>query len=162
MERMDQDQGASMRSAIAGGDAIGLLTADHERVSEMFDRFDEADEGDRMAIARQICQELKIHAQIEEEIFYPAAREAIDEEELVDEAVEEHAEAKELIAQIEASGSRGSDVEELVQQLREAIEHHVEEEESELFPDVRSAGVDLLGIGTQLSERKQQLMSSGL
>jgi len=162
MEGMDQEPGASMRAAMAGGDAVGLLTGDHERVSDLFDAFDDASTGDKTALARQICQELKIHAQIEEEIFYPAAREAIDEEDLVDDAIEEHAEAKQLIAQIEAVGSRGDELEELVQQLREAIEHHVEEEEAELFPQVRSAGVDLLGLGTQLSERKRQLMSSGL
>ncbi|MCZ8130014.1 MAG: hypothetical protein O9284_01735 [Steroidobacteraceae bacterium] len=126
MERMDQGPGASMRAATAGGDAIGLLIAGHERVSALFERFEAANDADRMMLARQICQELTIHAQIE------------------------------------ASGSRGSDVEDLVQQLREAIEHHVEEEESELFPEVRSAGVDLLGLGTQLAERKRQLTSSGL
>jgi iron-sulfur cluster repair protein YtfE (RIC family) len=165
MEGTDTPQGGTQSSAaamMAGGDALGLLIEDHERVQQLFEEYDGADATRKRALAHLICQELKIHAQIEEEIFYPAARNAIDDEDLVDEAVEEHAEAKQTIAEIEAAGGDAPSVDELIAQLREAIEHHVEEEEDELFPQVRAAGVDLMGIGERLAERKRQLKTSGL
>jgi hemerythrin superfamily protein len=155
-------QGSKSATAMGGDDAPGLLIEDHERVKGLFEQYESAERAQKQAIARQICQELKIHAQIEEEIFYPAARQAIDDEELVDEAVEEHSEAKRMIAAIEAAGGDEGEIESTVLELREAIEHHVEEEEGELFPEVRAAGVDLGPLGEQLAERKRQLKTSGL
>lgn len=164
MERTERPQGGKQdgTAAAMGDEAIGLLIADHERVRELFEQYEGAERAQKQAIARQICQELKVHAQIEEEIFYPAARRAIDDEDLVDEAIEEHAEAKRLIASIEAAGGDEGETETQVLELRDAIDHHVEEEEGELFPQVRAAGVDLSEIGEQLTERKRQLKSSGL
>jgi iron-sulfur cluster repair protein YtfE (RIC family) len=164
MERSDTPQGGTQSSAamLGGSDALGLLIEDHERVQQLFEQYDDADPARKRALAHLICQELKVHAQIEEEIFYPAARNAIDDEDLVDEAVEEHAEAKQTIAELEAAGGDASSVDELVARLRAAIEHHVEEEEDELFPQVRAAGVDLMGVGERLAERKRQLKTSGL
>lgn len=165
MERTDQQQGgvqSSSAAMMAGSDALGLLIEDHERVRQLFEQFEGADRPGKRALAHQICQELKIHAQIEEEIFYPAARQALDDEDLVDEAVEEHAEAKQLIARIEAAGADEAEVETTVLELREAIEHHVDEEEGEMFPQVRSTGVDLVALGGQLADRKRQLKTSGL
>jgi hemerythrin superfamily protein len=147
----------------AGDDALGLLIADHERVQALFERFaQESAPQQKQALAREVCQELKIHAQIEEEIFYPEARRAIDDGELVDEAVQEHAEAKDLIAEIEAAGHDAAEVDGRMHELRSAIEHHVAEEEGELFPQVRAGGVDLLALGERLAERKRQLKTSGL
>jgi iron-sulfur cluster repair protein YtfE (RIC family) len=166
MERSDPRPGGtpaeSSAAMMAGGDALGLLIEDHERVRQLFEQFDDADRPQKRALAHQICQELKIHAQIEEEIFYPATRQALDDEDLVDEAVEEHAEAKQLIARLEAAGADEAEVEATVLELREAIEHHVDEEEGEMFPQVRAAGVDLLALGEQLADRKRQLKTSGL
>jgi hemerythrin superfamily protein len=163
---MERSEGTSPErgtsAQFGGADALSILKNDHDRVKQLFEEFDGADAPRRNAIARQICQELKVHAQIEEEILYPTARNAIDDADLVDEAVEEHAEAKQLIAQIEASGGDVREVEGRVQDLREAIEHHVEEEETELFPELRSAGLDLAKIGEQLTERKRELKSGGL
>src|SRR4030095_11596121 len=83
-------------------DATQLLRADHRKVQDLFDRFDKARDDDRKAeLAQEICSELKVHRQMEEDIFYPAAREALKDQDLLDEAEVEHASAKELIAQIE-------------------------------------------------------------
>src|ERR1700710_1323492 len=91
-------------------DALALLRADHQMVQELFDKYEKTRSEDRKgAIAEQICKELTVHAQIEEEIFYPAAREAIRQEDLIDEATVEHQSAKDLIAQIEG-GSPGDDL----------------------------------------------------
>lgn len=157
---MPQQGGAS--AGFAGTDALSILKNDHERVKQLFEDYGSADAQRKGAVARLICQELKVHAQIEEEILYPTARNAIEDTDLVDEAVEEHAEAKQLIAQIEAAGNDSSEIDGHVEELREAIEHHVEEEETEMFPELRSAGLDLEKIGAQLAERKRELKSSGL
>jgi len=164
---MERTEGTSPQQGGAGAgfggtDALSILKNDHDRVKQLFEDFDGADTQRKGAIARLICQELKVHAQIEEEILYPTARNAIEDMDLVDEAVEEHAEAKQLIAQIEAAGGDTSEIDGRVAELREAIEHHVEEEETEMFPELRSAGLDLEKIGTQLTERKRELKSGGM
>jgi iron-sulfur cluster repair protein YtfE (RIC family) len=109
----------------------------------------------------KICDELTVHAQIEEEIFYPALRQAVPEAgDVVDEGIEEHQEAKELIAQIRELGSAGDEMDKLISQLARAIEHHVKEERDELFPKAKAAaGMDLAAIGLQLKEKQQELMA---
>jgi hemerythrin-like domain-containing protein len=139
-------------------DAIALLKADHEKVQTMFSQFERARGTDRKeALARQICRELVIHTQIEEEIFYPAVRNSLPKsEDLLDEAEVEHASAKQLIAQIEAGGADGK-WEAKVTVLGEYVRHHVEEEQNELFPKVRKSRIDLADLGEQLLARKQEL-----
>jgi hemerythrin superfamily protein len=141
--------------------AIQLLTEDHRTVEGLFEKFESAG-GDtkKETIARQICLELKVHAMLEEEIFYPALRGKIDDDDL-DEALVEHDGAKMLINEIEA-GSAGDDFfEAKVKVLKEQIEHHVKEEESEsnnLFSQARKADVDLDALGEQMAARKIRLM----
>lgn len=144
-------------------DAIKLLTTDHREVKALFQQYqelvdDDAEDDEKHPIAQQICLLLTVHAQIEEEIFYPAAMEAIDESELVDEATVEHASAKDLIAQLEASDPSDDLFDAKVKVLGEYIEHHVKEEEKQMFPQARKAKLDLNVIGGQLMERKLQLM----
>jgi hemerythrin-like domain-containing protein len=100
-----------------------------------------------------------VHAQIEEEIFYPAAREAMKDQDLLDEAEVEHASAKELIAQIEAMQAGQELFDARVTVLGEYIRHHVKEEQNEIFPKLKKADIDLKGLGAQLAERKQALMN---
>ena len=144
-------------------DAIKLLTSDHREVKAMFQQYQalvdhDADAEKKQAIAQQICMMLTVHAQIEEEIFYPAAQDAIKEPDLVDEATVEHASAKDLIAQIESSEPSDELFDAKVKVLGEYIDHHVKEEESEmLFPQVRKAKLDLDALGAQLQERKGEL-----
>ena len=141
-------------------DAISLLTQDHREVSKLFDAF-EREESDKAETATRVCRMLTVHAMIEEEIFYPAAREALADEgdDLLDEAEVEHASAKELIAQIEAEGQDGDLFEAKVKVLGEYVRHHVKEEESELFPKVKAAELDLNALGKELENRKTALLS---
>jgi hemerythrin-like domain-containing protein len=144
-------------------DAIKLLTADHREVKELFQRYQalvdhEEDDDIKLELAQQICGLLTVHAQIEEEIFYPAAQDAIKEPDLVDEATVEHASAKDLIAQLQSSDPSEDLFDAKVKVLGEYIDHHVKEEESELFPQTRKAKLDLKELGARLLERKEALM----
>jgi len=143
-------------------DAIALLRADHATVQKLFDQFEKArDDARKQKLAQQICMELKIHAAIEEEIFYPATRQALPrEDDLLDEAEVEHASAKELIAQIAAGGPRSELWDAKVTVLGEYIKHHVKEEQNEMFPKVRKTKLDLVALGEQLQSRKDELAAS--
>ncbi|MDB6002695.1 MAG: hemerythrin [Rhizobacter sp.] len=150
-------------STSATPDAIKLLTADHREVKTLFQQYQglvdhEAEDDEKQALAQQICQMLTVHAQIEEELFYPAAQESIKEAELVDEANVEHASAKDLIAQLESSDPSDKLFDAKVKVLGEYIDHHVKEEEGEMFPQARRAKMDLQALGEQLAQRKQALM----
>ena len=148
------------KSKTQSPDALALLKADHDLVQDLFEKFDKAKtEKQKATLAEQICTELTIHAQIEEEIFYPAVREAIGEDDLMDEADIEHAGAKDLIAQIEASAPGEDHFDAKVTVLGEYIKHHVKEEESEMFPKVRKSDLDLKELGAEMSDRKAELQS---
>ena len=147
-----------------GPDAIKLLTEDHREVKALFQQYQEmvdheAEDQEKQEIADQICLMLTVHAQIEEELFYPAAKEAIKEPDLVNEANVEHASAKDLIAQIQESDPSDEMYDAKVKVLGEYIDHHVKEEEGELFPQVRKARLDMTTLAEQLQERKQALMT---
>ena len=151
-------QSSSRKSASRAPDAIALLKADHALVDDLFKKYDKARGDDRKAaLATQICNELKVHTRIEEEIFYPAAREVLREEDLLDEALVEHQGAKDLIAQIE-SGKPGDELYDAkVKVLGEYIKHHVKEEHEEMFPQVRKTRLDLKALGERMQARKTQL-----
>lgn len=148
------------RSMDAPRDAIALLKQDHRTVEALFDEFEDADESEQAGLATRICQMLTVHAQIEEELLYPQAKEAFGEEEdeMVYEAEIEHGSAKELIAKIEASTPEDPEFKPLVKVLSEYVKHHVKEEEKEMFPALKEAEVDLKELGTQLAHRKMELM----
>jgi len=155
-------QAASSRSSSSrrAADAIALLKADHQAVQKLFDQFEKTRSADRKsAIADQICRELTIHTQIEEEILYPAARGVLREEDLIDEATVEHQGAKDLIQQIEG-GKPGDDLfDAKVKVLGEYIKHHVKEEHNEMFPKIRKTKLDLKLVGEQLAARKSELVA---
>src|SRR5579863_3733811 len=145
-------------------DAITLLTADHAEVKKLFKEFEDLKEEDgaeeeKSALVAQICNELKVHAAIEEEIFYPAVRKAIDDSDLMDEALVEHAGAKELIAQLEDMSPDDELYDAKVTVLGEQIQHHVKEEEGQMFPEAKRSKVDTLALGTEMAARKSELMS---
>jgi hemerythrin-like domain-containing protein len=148
----------SRASARSGkSDALKMLKEDHARVKELFDRFEKSNGSSKERIARTICDELKVHAQLEEDLFYPAIREAIDDEELVNEAEVEHGSAKDLIAQIEEASPSDDRFDALVKVLGEYIKHHVKEEEGEIFPEVKRSELDTEELGQQMQEHKQEL-----
>jgi hemerythrin superfamily protein len=145
-------------------DAIALLTEDHKEVKKLFKAYeklvkDEAQGNEKQDLANQICMMLTVHTTIEEEIFYPAAREALSEQNLLDEAVVEHASAKSLIEQIQSMDASDELYDAKVTVLGEYIDHHVKEEETELFPKLKKAKVDLDQLGEQMAERKAELQS---
>jgi len=150
------------RNTDAPRDAIALLKQDHRTVSQLFDEFEKADEEEQAAIAQRVCQLLTVHAQIEEELLYPAAKECFEgdeeNEDLVNEAEVEHGSAKELIAKIEGMSSGDEHFKATVTVLGEYIKHHVKEEESELFPQLKKTELDLKELGGRLAERKFALM----
>ncbi|WP_371765034.1 hemerythrin domain-containing protein [Massilia sp.] len=157
--------GTQSNAMAAGQDAIALLTADHREVAEMFEQFEQL--GDRATASKEklkdkICKALVAHTTIEEEIFYPAVRAANVEEgeDMVDEAIVEHAAAKDLIKQLQEMQPDDDLYDAKVKVLSEQIEHHVKEEEKEMFPKAKKAGLDLLALGQEMALRKQELMST--
>ena len=142
-------------------DAIALLKADHRQVEEWFGEFEKAKDGKRkVALAKQICNALMVHAQIEEEIFYPAAREVEDAESLLNEAEVEHSTAKDLIATLDEMDANEEMFSATFTVLSEYIKHHVKEEEGELFPKVKKSGLDLDALGQELAARAEDLMAT--
>lgn len=141
-------------------DAVELLKQDHREVEALYQEFEQAEDSrEKSQIAWKICTALTVHAEIEEQIFYPAARRAISDQDLLDEATVEHASAKQLIAEIESLTPRDKLFDAKVKVLVEYVKHHVKEEEEELFPKVREAGVDLAALGRRLSQRKLAMLS---
>lgn len=151
------------RARGAKGDAIKLLKADHKDVSGLLEKYENGrlSKDRKMATAKQICMALTVHAQIEEEIFYPAAREASirDCEDLLDEAEVEHGSIKDLVSAVENASPDDDELfDARVKVLGEYVKHHVKEEENELFPKIRKSDMDLEEVGAQLDARKVELM----
>jgi len=138
--------------------ALGLLADDHRAVKKLFKQFQDAkDDAEKSTIAAETCRQLTVHAQIEEEIFYPALRGASDKlDDMLDEAKVEHAVAKDLIARIESGDKEMLEANYTV--LSEYVGHHVEEEENELFPAVIKAKIALGDVAEQLEARKAELL----
>ena len=140
-------------------DALALLRADHNEALEMFEQFEKTRSPDRQsAIAARICKALTVHAQIEEEIFYPALRGALKNQDILDEADVEHAGAKDLIAQIEQGQPGDPHYKAKVIVLGEYVRHHVKEEQGEMFAQAKKTKLDMKAIGEQLLARKTELM----
>lgn len=146
-------------------DACDLLDADHKAVKAMFKEYESLTESrsrstaKKQQLADQICKELTVHATIEEEIFYPAVRQAIKDSDLMNEAMVEHASAKDLIAQIKGMRADDEMFDAKVTVLGEYIDHHVKEERKEMFAKARASKLDLVGLAGQLAQRKQELMA---
>ena len=146
-------------------DACDLLDADHKAVKKMFMEYEELTEASgnnkekKRVLAEKICMELTVHAQIEEEIFYPAVRMAIKDELMMNEAQVEHASVKELISQIQEMNPSDPLFDAKVTVLGEYIDHHVKEERTEMFPKARATKVNLVAMRETLQTRKEELMS---
>ncbi|MES3023416.1 MAG: hemerythrin domain-containing protein [Pseudomonadota bacterium] len=144
-------------------DALELLKADHDKVKSLFREFesmkgsDQDDDERKAELVDEICYELTLHTMIEEEIFYPVVRSAIDNDDMMDEADVEHAGARELISQLEVMYPGDDHFDATVTVLGEEIAHHIEKEEAEMFDAAREAGLDLEDLAEQLLARKEEL-----
>lgn len=156
LPRVAQKIGRDAVAQMVPANAIRLLEQDHREAEAFFDQF-ETDEAHRMELARRICLALTVHAAIEEEIFYPAARQA-GLGELLDEAEVEHAAAKQLIAEIDDAGKKDRLFPAKVKVLGEYVKHHIQEEEGKIFPLLQERELDLIGVGQQLAARRIALL----
>jgi hemerythrin-like domain-containing protein len=137
--------------------AIALLTEDHDYVKKAFRAFEKMDEEDQPALVKQVLQALKVHTRIEEQIFYPAVRKALNDQDLMNEAEVEHDSAKVLIRQLERMKPGDPKFAATFTVLGEYVNHHVKEEESQMFPKARRARVNLKGLGAKLMGQKIKL-----
>ena len=141
-------------------DAISLLVHEHKDVKAMFKQFEtltDRSKASKKKIADRICQTLTMHTKMEEELFYPAIRDVIKDDDFLDEALVEHASAKVLIAEIQEMDPGDDLYDAKVHVLSEQIDHHVREEEDEMFPKVRKTNLDLVELGAKMSARKDNL-----
>lgn len=155
-----QKKSVSPAKAPKAQEAIALLRADHKAVNLLFEQYESARSSTKKkALVSQICTELTVHAQIEEEIFYPQVKAALKDKELIPEATVEHATLKDLIAQIEDVEPDGEMYDAKVKVLSEYVKHHVKEEQNELFPKVKESKLDLYALGEELLQRKEELLA---
>ncbi len=140
-------------------DAIQLLRQDHDEVRKMFEELESADEDRKFELAAEICQALTVHSTIEEEIFYPQVRAAINAEDLMSEAEIEHDSIKQLIERVQTGEVDEIQLTAMMKVMNEYVNHHVNEEQRKIFPRVRRAELDLEAMGRELLERKTELES---
>ena len=149
------------RKAKAAEGAIELLKEQHDKVKKAFKEFEKLDREDtetQQQLVQTVCEDLKLHTTLEEELFYPAVREAIDDEDLLNEAQVEHETAKMLIEQLENMGADDPNYHATFTVLGEYVMHHVKEEETEMFPEVKKSDLDLNELGSRMKQRMQELM----
>jgi Hemerythrin HHE cation binding domain len=138
--------------------AARIIRQDHKKVAGLFKKFDQAKTGAaKKRVINRLAKALDVHAQLEEEIFYPAVRKQLGEEDLLEEAHKEHEEAKEIMTELEAMDGEDERLEPKFSELIECVQHHVEEEEGELLPMVEESTMDLALYGEQMTERKEDL-----
>ena len=142
-------------------EATALLRADHKHVSELFSAYEKTrSTPKKKSLVAQICVELSVHAQVEEEIFYPAVQQALKDRKLVPEATIEHATLKALIAQVEGIEPDGDMFDARVKVLSEYVKHHVKEEQNEMFPKAKNTKLDMVALGMQIARRKSELLGA--
>lgn len=163
-----ESAGRKSRSAKGKTSALTLLEADHLIVAGLFEEYENSkdDEALKTEFAKQICRALTIHGTIEEEIFYPAAVGALEDdeeaEELIEQAETDHGSIEDLVAEIEealGNGEVDDALDDRLKGLSELVQHHVEEEEAELFPAMKKAGLDLDELGEEMRQRKEELQA---
>jgi hemerythrin superfamily protein len=151
----------SRRTTPTPRDAIALLKADHKKVSALFEEFEKTRSANKKkALVAQICQELTVHAALEEEIFYPAVKAALKDKELVPEATVEHASVKDLIAQVQGVEPDGEMYDARVKVMAEFVKHHVKEEQNEMFPKAAKTRLDMVELRDEMLARKEQLLGA--
>jgi hemerythrin-like domain-containing protein len=149
------------KSKAKAAGAMEMLKEDHAKVQKAFKEFEKMDREDSETmkqLVQTVCEDLKVHTTLEEEIFYPAVREAIDDEDIMNEAAVEHETAKMLIDQLENMGPDDPSFHATFTVLGEYVKHHIKEEEAEMFPQAKKTGLDFEDLGQRMKERKQELV----
>ena len=142
-------------------DATAMLRADHKLVSGLFAQYEKTQStSKKKQLVGQICTELSVHAQVEEEIFYPAVKEALHDHELVPEATVEHASLKSLISEVEGVEPDGEMFDAKIKVLSEYVKHHVKEEQTEMFPKAKATDLDMRELGARIAARKEVLLEA--
>jgi hemerythrin-like domain-containing protein len=150
-----ETQMARSTSKTSFPEPMTMLIQDHRKVQKMFEQFEklkDQDDQSKRDLVERTCAELKMHTQIEEEIFYPAAREGLEEDDLVAEALVEHDSAKQLIAKLEGTQTPGEEYDALFTVLGEYVNHHIAEEQNEMFPKLKKADLDWNALTTQMQD----------
>jgi hypothetical protein len=139
-------------------DAIALLEADHQRVEELFREYKSApdDQAAKMQLAQLICAELTLHTMLEEEIFYPAFAEAVGDRQMMEHAIKEHQEVKDLIARVPGSDN----VDGTMEAIRQNVSHHVDEERKGMFAKARSIGMELSTVARKMETRRAEVVAA--
>ncbi|WP_075353231.1 hemerythrin domain-containing protein [Desulfovibrio sp. DV] len=141
-------------------DAIALLRADHKHLSDLFAKYEEMrSSSQKKAHVAQICTEFKIHALVEEEIFYPAVKKALKDDEMIPEALVEHASINNLVGQLESMEPDGEMYDAKIKVMSEYVKHHVKEEQQELFPKAKETKLDMNDLGARMASRKEELFA---
>ena len=154
------DTSASNSKSNGKQEATALLKADHKLVEQLFDDYEQTNsKSQKKQLVEQICKELSIHAQVEEEIFYPAVQKALKDHELVPEAIVEHSTLKDLIAAVKGVEPDGDMYDAKIKVMCEYVKHHVKEEENEMFVEAKSTGLDMVKLGALMDARKTQLVN---
>ncbi len=150
---------ASKKTSAKAQDAIALLRADHKAVSELFAQYEKTRSvTKKRSLVDAICLQLRVHTQIEDEIFYPAVKAALKDKELIPEASVEHASVKNLIEQVEGKEPDGEMFDAKIKVMSEYVKHHVKEEQSEMFPKAKGTKLDMSALGAQLLAKKNELL----
>jgi hemerythrin superfamily protein len=138
--------------------ATQLIRRDHKKVEGLFGKFEQSKTANaKKRLVDQAIQELEVHAKLEEEIFYPAVRKHLGEEDMLEEAKQEHQQAKDIIRELKKMDAEDEQLEDKFTELMECVKHHVEEEEGELLPKADQSEMDLTDLGDEMAERKQEL-----
>jgi len=148
----------ALKPRASSKDAIAILRADHTLVSGLFADYEKTKSAaKKKSLVAQICTELSVHAQVEEEIFYPAFKAALRDKEMVPEATVEHATLKDLIAQVKGKEPDGEMFDAKIKVMSEYVKHHVKEEQNEMFPKAKKSKLDLVDLGAQILTRKDEI-----
>jgi len=154
----DDKEERDMEKGEGGEDVFEMLKTDHRHVQDLFTKFEDADKRARATIADETLTALEVHAALEEELVYPAVAEVIDDEELINEAKEEHHVAKVLIKELRKMDAEDEGFSTKFKVLGELVSHHIEEEEGEMFPQAQEGGFEPESISDEVSKRKAKLM----
>lgn len=157
-EQPDENLNEDEQIESGGVNAVELLRQDHRKVQDLFEEFEAADSRSRQRIVDQALTELEIHAKLEEGLIYPAIREVLDEEDLMDEALEEHHAVKLLIKELRKMGPKDERYRAKFKVLAEMVKHHIEEEESHILPQAEQSDLDLSELGQDALMQKEKLM----